>query len=248
MPAPAAKRPPPRLSQGGVEVQQYRFDARSRNHRMAIDEAGLWCEIASADCRSRAALFLDRDGVIIEDRGYVGRIEDMRLIADAAPAIARCNALGIPVVVVTNQSGIARGYYRWSDFHAVQAALSAALSTAGARIDAVLACAYHEAGSEPLRVANHPWRKPNPGMLVAAAGRMNLDLAQSWIVGDKASDLAAGAAAGIAGGTLIAGDDRERQEASRLANPRYAVATAASLAAAVATLTESGHFARQRFP
>jgi D-glycero-D-manno-heptose 1,7-bisphosphate phosphatase len=215
---------------------------------MAIDDAGLWCEIARADCRGCAALFLDRDGVIIEDRRYVGRVEDMCVIADAAPAIARCNALDIPVVVVTNQSGIARGYYQWSDFHAVQAALSAALSAAGARIDAVLACAYHDAGFEPLRAANHPWRKPNPGMLVAAASRMNLDLAQSWIVGDKASDLAAGAAAGVAGGTLLVGGDRERQEALRLANSRYAVATAASLAAAVATLTESAHFARRKFP
>ncbi len=210
---------------------------------MPLDEVGLWCDIAAADYIGRPALFLDRDGVIIEDRNYVGRAEDACMIADAAFAIARCNAMGIPVVVVTNQSGIARGYYRWSDFHAVQAALAAALSAAGARLDAVLACAYHQDGFEPLRAANHPWRKPNPGMLVAAASRMNLDLPRSWIVGDKASDLAAGAAAGLAGGTLLGGNDREGQAAFRLANALYAVTNAANLADAVAMLVESGRLA-----
>jgi D-glycero-D-manno-heptose 1,7-bisphosphate phosphatase len=210
---------------------------------MPIDEAGLWCEIANADFCGRPALFLDRDGVLIEDRNYVGRIEDMCMIAEATSAIARCNAIGIPVVVVTNQSGIARGYYQWSDFHAVQAGLCSALTAAGARLDAVLACAYHENGFEPLRVANHPWRKPNPGMLMAAACRMNLDLARSWIVGDKASDVAAGAAAGLAGGTLLNRDDRERQKALQLAGAGFAVTFAANLLAAVTALLGDGAFA-----
>ena len=69
------------------------------------------------------ALFLDRDGVIVADTHYLCRVEDMRMIAGSAAAIARCNALGIPVVVVTNQAGIGRGYYGWDDFHAVQGAL-----------------------------------------------------------------------------------------------------------------------------
>jgi D-glycero-D-manno-heptose 1,7-bisphosphate phosphatase len=150
------------------------------------------------------------------------------MIDGVAPTIARCNTLGIPVVVVTNQSGIARGYYDWDGFRAVQAALSAALAAAGAHLDAVLACAYHAGGSGPLRVDGHPWRKPNPGMIIAAGRGMNLNLSASWIVGDKAHDLAAGSAAGLAGGTLVARDASERHQALRLASPQFVVETVAN--------------------
>jgi D-glycero-D-manno-heptose 1,7-bisphosphate phosphatase len=212
---------------------------------MAIDDVGLWCRIGPAACAERPALFLDRDGVIVEDTHFVGRAEDLRLIEGAASAIARCNALKIPVVLVTNQSGIARGYYDWDGFRAVQAALSAALAAAGAHLDAVLACAYYAEGAGPLRVANHPWRKPNPGMILTAGSRMNLDLPQSWIIGDRTHDLAAGRAAGLAGGTLLASDDRERQQAAVLASARFVVETAANLADAVAGLIERGRFAQR---
>lgn len=210
---------------------------------MTFADDGLWCEFARTDCKGRPALFLDRDGVIIEDTEYVGRAEDVRPIENSASAIARCNGLGIPVVVVTNQSGIGRGYYDWDSFHAVQAAVSAPLSAAGAHLDAVLACAYHGEGRGPLRIDGHPWRKPNPGMILTAADRMNLDLSRSWIVGDRVGDLAAGAAAGLAGGTLLPREPRQRDEASALASTRFAVRFAANLAEAVATLLESRHFA-----
>jgi D-glycero-D-manno-heptose 1,7-bisphosphate phosphatase len=207
---------------------------------MAIDDPGLWCDTSDADWAFGPALFLDRDGVIVADPGYLGRAEDVRPLEGAAAAIARCNALRIPVVVVTNQSGIARGYYDWSGFCAVQAALAAALAAAGARLDAVLACAYHGDGKAPLRIAAHPWRKPNPGMILAAAERMNLDLSRSWIVGDKADDIIAGAAAGLAGGTLLTTDDGAGQRLSCLKRADFAVTTAASLSNAVAVLIETG--------
>lgn len=206
---------------------------------MVIDDVGLWCELAAPDTALRPALFLDRDGVIVADTNYLGRAEDVRMIEGVAAAIARCNAMQIPVVMVTNQSGIARGLYDWNGFRAVQAAISAALSAAAARLDGVLACAYHGSGLGPLRIADHPWRKPNPGMILAAAESMNLDLARSWIVGDKAHDLAAGQAAGLAGGTLVAADPGERQAASRLASTRFIVETAASPADALSRLIES---------
>jgi D-glycero-D-manno-heptose 1,7-bisphosphate phosphatase len=206
---------------------------------MVIDDIGLWCEIGSADWGQHPALFLDRDGVIVADTAYLGRAEDLRMIDGVAPAIARCNTLGIPVVLVTNQSGIARGYYDWDGFRAVQAALSAALATANAHLDAVLACAYHAEGSGPLRVDGHPWRKPNPGMIIAAGRGMNLNLSRSWIVGDKAHDLAAGAAAGLAGGTLVAPDDGERQQALQLASPQFIVEIAANAVDALALLIDS---------
>jgi D-glycero-D-manno-heptose 1,7-bisphosphate phosphatase len=209
---------------------------------MTVDDAGLWCEIGAAALPGRAALFLDRDGVIVTDTHYLCRVEDMRMIAGAAAAIARCNARQIPVVVVTNQAGIGRGYYGWDAFHAVQGALKAALAAEGAHLDGVMACGYHADGRAPLRVDNHPWRKPNPGMIVEAAHRMQLDLPRSWIVGDRAHDLAAGAAARLPGGTLLEGDAQERQAAVKLASARFVVETAPDLAGAVAALFERRQF------
>jgi D-glycero-D-manno-heptose 1,7-bisphosphate phosphatase len=207
---------------------------------MGVEDIGLWCEIGKADWNRRPALFLDRDGVMVADTAYLGRAEDLRMIDGMALAIGRCNALEIPVVVVTNQSGIARGYYDWDGFRGVQAVLSAALAAAGAHLDAVLACAYHAEGSPPLRVDSHPWRKPNPGMIIAAGRGMNLDLSRSWIVGDKTDDLAAGAAAGLAGGTLVAADDGERRNALLRASPQFVVETVANAADALARLIDSG--------
>jgi D-glycero-D-manno-heptose 1,7-bisphosphate phosphatase len=204
---------------------------------------GLWSEIAAGDFAGRPALFLDRDGVIVADTQYLGRAQDVRMLADASGAIARCNARGIPVIVVSNQSGIARGLYDWSGFAAVQAAIASALSENGARLDAVFACAHHADGQAPLNVADHPWRKPNPGMIVAAAERMKLDLAHSWIAGDRASDLAAGRAAGLAGGILISprANDAERAVATLLRSAVFAVEVASSVAHAVALLLARGY-------
>ena len=88
-------------------------------------DEGLWSEITARDVAHRPALFLDRDGVLVEDTHYLGRAEDVRLLEGASAAVARCNRAGIPVVLVTNQSGIARRLYDWQVFHAVQAACRA---------------------------------------------------------------------------------------------------------------------------
>ena len=215
----------------------------SRDYSNSSDP-GLWHEVYSgSQCLSgRAALFLDRDGVIVEDANYLGRADDVQMLAGAGEAIARCNKLGIPVVLVSNQSGIARGLYDWGGFAAVQAAIASALAETGAKIDAVFACAHHADGKAPLNIADHPWRKPNPGMIVAAAERMKLDLAHSWIAGDRASDLAAGRAAGLAGGILISPRTHatERAAAMRLRSEEFAVDVASSLADAVALLLTRG--------
>jgi D-glycero-D-manno-heptose 1,7-bisphosphate phosphatase len=205
---------------------------------MALVDTGLWCEIGPASFVGRPALFLDRDGVVVVDTNYLGRVEDLQMIAGSAEATARCNALGIPVVLVTNQSGIARGHYDWKGFQSVQAAIAAELARAGGHLDAVLACAYHKDGHNALRIDNHPWRKPNPGMIVTAAQRMGLDLARSWIVGDQVHDLAAGRAAGVAGGILLTEDSFDRQQALALAGAQFAVDAASNLADAVTKLLE----------
>jgi D-glycero-D-manno-heptose 1,7-bisphosphate phosphatase len=199
---------------------------------------GLWCEISAGDFVGRPALFLDRDGVIVEDTHFLWRVEDIRMLSGAAEAVAQCNRLGIPVVLVSNQSGIARGLYDWQGFRAVQAALSTLLGRAGGHVDAVLACAHHADGRAPLNVADHDWRKPNPGMIVAAGQRMRLDLPRSWIVGDRASDLGAGRNAGLRGGVLVSttNGDPERDRAKALAADNFIVEFAVSLADTVAML------------
>lgn len=144
----------------------------------------------------KPAVFLDRDGTLNEEVGYLAREEDLRLLPGAAAAVAKLNARGIPVVVVTNQSGIGRGYYGWQDFAAVMSRMGTLLAMENAHLDAVYAAPHHEQGVGDYAVADHPERKPNPGMLQRAAGEHGLDLARSWMVGDKAIDVEAGRRAG----------------------------------------------------
>ena len=144
----------------------------------------------------KPAVFLDRDGTLNEEVGYLAREEDLRLLPGAAAAVAALNARGIPVVVVTNQSGIGRGYYGWREFAAVMSRMGALLALENAHVDAVYAAPHHEAGEGDYAVADHPDRKPNPGMLQRAAQEHGLDLARSWMVGDKAIDVEAGRRAG----------------------------------------------------
>ncbi len=203
-----------------------------------VDGVGCWAWVRP---RARfppfaASVFLDRDGVVIADTGYLSQARGVRLLPGAAEAVALLNAARVPVIMVTNQSGVARGRYAWSDFEEVQEAMKAALlAVANARVDAVFACGYHEAGAGRLGVEDHPWRKPNPGMLLAAAERLGLALARAWIVGDRDSDLAAGRAAGLAGGTVIA-RDRRPGPTSRLEAPGFRLRVAVDLLDAVRAL------------
>lgn len=171
------------------------MDAR----RFPIDPQGVWHEVAPQAARGGGALFLDRDGVVVEEVDYLCRVEDVAVIPGAASVIAAANRLRIPVVLITNQAGIARGYYGWEEFAAVQHAISESLAHSGAKVDAVLACPYHPDGKGIYRHPDHPDRKPNPGMLLQAAADLELDFGQSWLVGDKLSDIDAAARAGLAG-------------------------------------------------
>lgn len=144
----------------------------------------------------KPAVFLDRDGTLNEEVDYLCEPERLAMIPGAARALARLNARGIPVVIVTNQSGIGRGKYGWRDFAAVMARMSELLALEGARFEAVYASPHHEKGQGEYAVADHPDRKPNPGMLLRAAEEHGLDLSRSWMVGDKAIDLEAGRRAG----------------------------------------------------
>lgn len=171
-------------------------------------EPGLWIERISGTVfpADMPALFLDRDGTINVDTGYPDDPADVVLRDNIAPAITAANRAGIPVVVVTNQSGIARGYSGWDEFALVNGRVLDLLRHRSAFVDMVLACAYHDAGDGPLTVANHPMRKPNPGMLIEAASRLELDLRRSLIVGDKQADMEAGRRAGLSRGWLVDGE------------------------------------------
>ena len=178
-------------------------------------DLGIWLRVPSvAPATTRAALFLDRDGVVVEDPGYLSRAADVVLIAGSATVIALANRRGVPVVEVSNQAGIGRGYYGWEDFLQVEETLTRELAGAGARIDAVLACPYHRDGVPPWSHPAHPARKPRPGMLLAAARLLHLDLKRSWIVGDKLGDLAAGFHAGLAGGLHVLTGEGPQHRAS----------------------------------
>ena len=122
------------------------------------------------------------------------------------PVIRAANLAGIPVVVATNQSGIARGYFGWTALRCRQSgACSTLLGEQDCRVDLVIACAYHHAGRAPYAAANHPMRKPNPGMFLRAAELLGLDLSRSIVIGDKPEDMEAGRLAGLAAGWLVGG-------------------------------------------
>lgn len=137
------------------------------------------------------AMFLDRDGVIIENAHYLARIEDIRLIPGSAASIRRLNQAHIPVVVITNQSGVARGYFPESFVCDTHVYLNELLAAEGARVDGWYYCPHH-----PEHGFDCDCRKPKPGMLQTAAEDKNLDLSRSWLVGDNLTDIEAGAAAG----------------------------------------------------
>jgi D-glycero-D-manno-heptose 1,7-bisphosphate phosphatase len=155
----------------------------------------------------RPAAFFDRDGVFNEDCGYVHKLEDLKWIKGGPQAVRRLNDLGYWVILVTNQSGIGRGYYDEAAMHAVHEALGAHLASAGGHIDAVYYAPHHEhAALEHYRHPDHPDRKPNPGMLLKAMADFAIDKDRSFLIGDKDSDLEAARRAGVKGYLFDGGD------------------------------------------
>ena len=144
---------------------------------------------AAAGSSARPGILLDRDGTIIVDHGYVGSVDRVEFIDGAAEAIAAFNRAGIPVAVVTNQAGVARGLYGLDDVAAVHRHIAARLAELGARVDLFLYCPYHPDGIVEGFARTSEDRKPRPGMAKAAATALNLDLTASWVVGDRPEDL-----------------------------------------------------------
>jgi D-glycero-D-manno-heptose 1,7-bisphosphate phosphatase len=155
----------------------------------------------------RPALFLDRDGVLNEEIGYLHRAEDLRWIAGAAETVRTFNEAGWFVFVVTNQAGVAHGLYDEADIAALHQHMVEALAARGARVDAFYYCCWHpQAKVEAWRHPDHPDRKPNPGMLMRAMEDWPVDRARSFLIGDRETDLEAARRAGISGFMFEGGD------------------------------------------
>jgi D-glycero-D-manno-heptose 1,7-bisphosphate phosphatase len=177
----------------------------------------LWREVrVERPAHPVPALFLDRDGVIIEEKEYISNPDQVELMPGIPELIRAARALGVVVVEITNQAGIAHGYFGWHEFVQVENRIRQVLAGQGVSVDAVFACPFHPQGKAPYRHANHPWRKPNAGMLLEAAQRLNLNLRQSVLVGDKVADQQAARAAGLAFGVhVLTGHGPAHEAASR---------------------------------
>lgn len=146
------------------------------------------------------AVFLDRDGVLIEDTGYPYLQEHLRLIPGAVEAVRRLNRLGYLCVIVTNQSGVARGLFSEDQMKTFNALIVRQFAAKGAVIGAVYACPFHADGSVEAYVhPDHPDRKPNPGMLLSAIKDHGIDVGRAFMIGDRPSDMEAARRAGVPG-------------------------------------------------
>ena len=176
-----------------------------------IDGIGLWSEVLSLDTNllNKPALFLDRDGTIVEEVKYLHEPKKVKLRSNISFLIKACNLLNIPVIEITNQSGIGRGYYDWNSFNKTETHIRNILLKHEAKINMLCACAYHHEAKDKYKISNHSWRKPNIGMLLEAQRVFKINMSKSWIIGDSLSDIQAGINAGIKGGIYLNAKDKD---------------------------------------
>ena len=204
-----------------------------------LGEDLLWREVRTTPFSKPAkALFLDRDGVLIEEKEYIQDPADVVLLPGVVELIRAARELGMATVEVTNQAGIAHGYSGWAEFIEVENRVGELLRQSEVSLDGIFACPFHPRGKAPYNSADHAWRKPNPGMLLEAAKSLNLDLRDSVMVGDKPSDLEAARTAKFAFGIhVLTGHGKRDRELSRaVATPDFPVHVVSSAADAVTLL------------
>ena len=149
--------------------------------------------------KKNGAVFMDRDGTINEEVGYLSRMDELKLYPGSAEAIRLINESGMKAVVVTNQSGIARGYITEDFVRSVHERINEWLRADGAHIDGFYVCPHHPVYGNGIYKQDCNCRKPKPGLLLQAAAEMNIDLTRSYMIGDMLKDIAAGKKAGARG-------------------------------------------------
>ena len=154
---------------------------------------------------SSTAVFFDRDGTLIRDPGYISHPDQVELLDGAAEAVKEMQLLGYKTVVVSNQPGVAKGILTEETLEQIHERLRELVAQKGASLDAIYYCPFHPDGAVPKYRKDSDWRKPRPGMLLAAAGEMDIDLTKSWMIGDSLRDTEAGRSAGCKTILIIAG-------------------------------------------
>lgn len=178
--------------------------------------------IRAGESAGRKAAFLDRDGVINLDRAYVHRWDEFEFVPGAVEAMRRLREAGYTLVVVTNQSGLARGMYTEAQYQALTTQMRQALAEAGAEVAGVYHCPHHPKGKVPELAVDCDCRKPEPGMILQAAKELGLSLADSIMVGDKPSDIQAARAAGVGKAYIVQSDNDESTDDLAGADAAYA--------------------------
>jgi D-glycero-D-manno-heptose 1,7-bisphosphate phosphatase len=161
------------------------------------------------------AVFIDRDGTLSEEVGYINHPERFRLFSYAGPAIKHLNENGWLAIVTTNQAGVARGYFAEEMIKTVHEGMREELQKAGARLDAIYYCAHHPSVGEPPYRFDCDCRKPKPGLITRAASDFDIDLGSSWMVGDRYSDIQLARNAGVKSAFVLSGYGRGEWEHQR---------------------------------
>ena len=177
--------------------------------------------VSSLSLRNRIAVFMDRDGTITEEMGYLKEPEKLRLIPRSGEAIRLLNEKEILTIVVSNQSGVARGYFTEKTVRETQQKLKKLLAEKGAYLNEIYYCPHHPKFGPPKYRKDCSCRKPKPGMLLRAARRFNLDLKKCYIIGDKVDDIKLAQNVGAKGILVLTGYGRKSK--SKKINPDHTV-------------------------